>query len=76
MKTEFHSMKDELDTAKWPLDPAAIPNHMGINLCSVEGMGWTRQEDGQLVSLTIYFEPARKYECVGTYGELSQSSEP
>jgi hypothetical protein len=76
MKTEFHSMKDELDTAKWPLDPAVIPNCMGINLCSVEGMGWTRQEDGQLVSLTIHFKPARKYEYVGTYGELSQSSEP
>jgi hypothetical protein len=75
MKTEFHSMKDELDTAKWPLDPAVIPYYMGINLCSVEGMGWTRQEDGQLVSLTIHFEPAEpckhvgacKDECVGTY---------
>jgi hypothetical protein len=57
MKTEFHSMGTELDTAKWPLDPAVIPNHMGINLCSVEGMSWTRQEDGQLVSLTVHFIP-------------------
>jgi hypothetical protein len=58
MKTEFHSIDDELETAKWPLPLAVIPNHMGINLCSVEGMSWTRQEDGQLVSLTIHFEPA------------------
>jgi hypothetical protein len=57
MKTEFHSMETELDTAQWPLDPAVIPNHMGINLCSVEGMSWTRQGD-QLVSLTIHFLPA------------------
>jgi hypothetical protein len=58
MKTEFHSMRTELETAKWPLDPAVIPNHMGINLCSVEGMSWSRQEDGQLVNLTIHFQPA------------------
>jgi hypothetical protein len=83
MKTEFHSMITELETAKWPLDPAVIPNHMGINLCSVEGISWTRKEDGQLVSLTIHFNPDRPYtrkaerdECVGTYGELSQSFEP
>jgi hypothetical protein len=57
MRTEYHSMKTELDTANWPLDPSVIPNHMGINLCSVEGMSWTRQADRQLVSLTIHFEP-------------------
>jgi hypothetical protein len=61
MKTEFHSMRTELETAKWPLDPAVIPNHMGINLCSIDGMSWTRQEDGQLVSLTIHFCPAQSY---------------
>jgi hypothetical protein len=78
MKTEFHSMRTELEIAKWPLDPAVIPNHMGINLCSVEGMSWTRQEDDQLVSLTIHFNPAQSWkdECVGIYGELSQCSEP
>jgi hypothetical protein len=58
MKTEFHSFETELDTTKWPLDPAVIPNYMGINLCSAEGMSWTRQADGQLVSLTIHFQPA------------------
>jgi hypothetical protein len=79
MKTEFHSMRTELETAKWPLDPAVIPNHMGVNLCSVEGMSWTRQEDGQLVSLTIHFNPVQscikktyKDDCIGVYGEILQ----
>jgi hypothetical protein len=30
---------------------------MGINLCSVEGIEWTKQSDGQLVDLTIKFIP-------------------
>jgi hypothetical protein len=58
MTTEFHLMETELETAEWPIDLAVIPNYMGINLCSVEGMSWTRQDDGQLVSLTIHFSPA------------------
>jgi len=41
-----------------PLPLSVIPNHMGINLCSVDSMSWTRQGDGQLVSLTIRFLPA------------------
>jgi len=40
-----------------PLPLAAIPNYMGINLCAVESLSWTRQEDGQLVDLTIKFIP-------------------
>ncbi|MDR1249031.1 MAG: hypothetical protein LBK63_06985 [Treponema sp.] len=58
MITEFYSMEDEIKNPKWPLTPDVIPNHMGINLCSVEGMSWTRQADRQLVSLTIHFFPA------------------
>ncbi|MCL2381859.1 MAG: hypothetical protein FWC64_09765 [Treponema sp.] len=60
MKTEFHKIADmdtTINSAIWPLDPSVIPNHMGINLCSVEGMSWTRQNDGQLISLTIHFIP-------------------
>lgn len=41
-----------------PLPLSVIPNHMGINLCSVDAMSWTRREDGQLVNLTIHFIPA------------------
>lgn len=40
-----------------PLPLAVIPNYMGINLCSVDSVSWTEQEDGQLVSLTIHFTP-------------------
>jgi hypothetical protein len=59
MITEFYSTEDEIENPKWPLTPEVIPNHMGINLCSVEGMSWTRQAaDRQLVSLTIHFLPA------------------
>jgi hypothetical protein len=41
MKTEFHSIRNAPDTlgmVNWPLPLEVIPNQMGINLCSVEGM--------------------------------------
>jgi len=41
-----------------PLPLSVIPNHMGINLCSVDSVSWVEQDDGQLVSLTIHFIPA------------------
>lgn len=40
-----------------PLPLAVIPNYMGINLSSVEGVSWCQQADGQLTSLTIHFLP-------------------
>lgn len=43
-----------------PLNVSVIPNHMGINLCAVEGLSWIEQPDGQLVSLTIHFNPVTK----------------
>lgn len=41
-----------------PLPLAVIPNHMGINLCSVDSISWTEQDDGQLTRLTIHFSPS------------------
>lgn len=41
-----------------PLPLEVIPNHMGINLCSVESLSWTKQHDGQLQTLMIHFTPA------------------
>ena len=41
-----------------PIDLAVIPNYMGINLCSVEGVSWERQDDGQLKWMTFHFIPA------------------
>ena len=58
-KTETHTTQELIDNPKLsPLPMGAIPDYMGINLCSVEGLTWTRQEDGQLISLTINFMPA------------------
>ena len=37
---------------------SAIPNNLGINLCSVEGIEYERRKDGQLESLTIRFLPS------------------
>ena len=59
MKTKFYKTKEIIENnIEVPLDISVIPNNMGINLASVEGMSWTRQDDGQLVSLTIHFIPA------------------
>lgn len=40
-----------------PIPLEVIPNKMGINLCSVESLSWSRLSDGQLVDLTINFLP-------------------
>ena len=36
---------------------SSIPNNLGINLCSVEGIEYERRKDGQLESLKILFLP-------------------
>ena len=58
MKTITKTVSDMItnnEDAPLPMD--VIPNNMGINLCSVEAMTWTKQDDGQLVSLTLNFLP-------------------
>jgi hypothetical protein len=57
MKIETRTIQEILNGAESPLPIEVIPNHMGINLVSVEAISWTRQEDGQLVNLTIHFTP-------------------
>ncbi len=58
MKTKFVKIEDIInDTVKCPLPLDVIPNHMGINLSSVEAVSWTKQDDGQLTDLTIHFIP-------------------
>ena len=58
MKTITKTVTELIETKESPLPLEVIPNNMGINLCSVDALTWTRQEDGQLVSLTIHFVPA------------------
>ena len=41
-----------------PLPLDIIPNRMGINLCSVDSVEWTRQTDNQLIDLKINFIPS------------------
>ena len=43
-----------------PLPLSVFPNSMGINLCNVESLTWTKEEDGQLRSLSVQFIPASK----------------
>ena len=57
MKTEIKTIQEILNGAESPLPIEVIPNHMVINLVSIEAISWTRQKDGQLVNLTIHFTP-------------------
>ncbi|HSX23299.1 MAG TPA: hypothetical protein VLE97_11050 [Gaiellaceae bacterium] len=57
MKTTTKTIGELIETKESPLPLEVIPNMMGINLCSVEAITWTRQQDGQLVSLSIHFIP-------------------
>ncbi len=41
-----------------PLPIEAIPNKMGINLCSVRAVEWTETPCGQVIDFTIHFIPA------------------
>lgn len=61
MKTQIDYVKDILASdgdAVFPL--SVIPNYMGINLSSVEAISHTKQDDGQLVSVTIHFIPTKE----------------
>lgn len=60
MNTTTKTVEELLETKESPLPLDVIPNSMGINLCSVEALTWTRQEDGQLVSLSIHFLPNKE----------------
>ena len=56
MKTITKTVEELIKTKDSPLPLEVIPNNMGINLCSVEALTWTRKDDGQLVNLSIHFK--------------------
>lgn len=59
MTTHYVTIEDVVHKNKYcPIDIGIFPNKMGINLCSVEGVSWMKQPDGQLVTINIYFKPA------------------
>jgi len=45
------------NNAYCPIPVDVFPNLMGINLVSVESVDYTKQTDGQLVSMTVNFIP-------------------
>ena len=58
METTFKKVSELIENNEnCPLPLKVIPNHMGINLCSVDAISWTKQSDGQLTQLTIHFIP-------------------
>ncbi len=61
MKTTTRKVSELIkNNEKCPLPLGVIPNQMGINLCSVDSIEWTKQSDGQLTQLTIHFIPSEK----------------
>ena len=67
MKTEITTkkVKDIIEKDLYcPLPLQVIPNNMGINLCSVDSISWEKQDDGQLVNLTINFIPCEPKEII------------
>lgn len=58
METIFKKISELIENEdQCPIPLEIIPNQMGINLCSVDGISWQKQKDGQLVNLTIHFIP-------------------
>lgn len=57
MKTTRKTIQELLENNDCPLPLRVIPDYMGINLVSVEGISWTKQDDGQLLELAIAFKP-------------------
>lgn len=74
MKTYLRTIRDLIDNDDdSPLPIGVIPNHMGINLCSVESISWTMQDDKQLVSLTIHFIPESNPEPPDEFGAVEDT---
>jgi len=56
MKSYYAKVSDIIeDRTESPLPIDVIPNNMGINLCFVDAISWQKQDDGQLVNLSIHF---------------------
>ena len=55
IKTEYHDIREE--GVDFPTPLGVMPDQMGINLCSMAGMSWSRLPDMQLVSVTVHFLP-------------------
>ena len=71
MKTTFKKISELIENKQdCPLPLEVIPNQMGINLCSVEAISWQKQEDGQLINLTIHFLPKNQQSILERLQEI------
>ena len=59
-KTEFKTIEELIKEEGTFID--AMPNNLGINLCCVKGIQFVRQDDGQLISMTIIFNPDNEWQ--------------
>ena len=59
-QTITKTIKEIIDGSECPLPLEVIPNYMGINLCSVESVTWTRRDDTQLEDISIKFIPEER----------------
>ena len=58
METNKVTIEDVVkNNAYCPIPVDVFPNLMGINLVSVDSVEYTKQTDGQLVSMTVNFIP-------------------
>jgi hypothetical protein len=58
METKKVTIEDVVkNNAYCPISIDVFPNLMGINLVSVDSVEYTKQTDGQLVSMTVNFIP-------------------
>lgn len=63
METKKVTIEDVVNNnAYCPIPVNIFPNEMGINLVSVDSVEYTKEVDGQLVSMTINFIPNNKPE--------------
>lgn len=51
------TVEEVLNEKECPLPLDVITDRMGINLCSVESVTWSKQDDGQLFRVAITFIP-------------------
>lgn len=56
------NIEKDIEELEPPIDPEYFPNNMGINLSSVKKEIWVQQDDGQLKSVEVEFDPAEEKE--------------
>lgn len=54
------NIEKDIEELEPPIDPEYFPNNMGINLSSVKSEKWVQQDDGQLKTITVEFDPAEE----------------